>query len=266
MKNSPKAGFPNRQKCFPWRSFFVAILLGLIVILIKFWPAVPDNHSEESHSPRFSLAPGETRACRLIALTFDDGPHPEYTRKILDILDSCGAKATFFAVGKMAVKYPELIREIDRRGHEIGNHTFEHRLMTELTKAETLEELENDEQEIASITGKRPEVFRPPSGKYNSVTVEAAASIGLFTVLWTNHSDYGAMRSSDVISNVLANPKDGDIILLHSGVDATMLALPAILQQLSAKEFRFVTVSALLADYGKKSRKPGLIRYVRAAK
>jgi len=265
LKSSPKAGFPSRHKNLLWRSFLVIIFLGIIVSFVKIWIAVLDIHAGESRSMRFSVVPAETPAGRLIALTFDDGPHPEYTLKILDILDCYGAKATFFTVGKMAAKYPELVKEIDRRGNEIGNHTYEHRILTELSKQETLAELERDEQEIASITGKRPEVFRPPSGRYNSGTVEAAVSMGLFTVLWTNYSDYGAMRSSEVISNVMADPKDGDIILLHSGIDATLLALPTILQQLSGKDFRFVTVSNLIIRNGKENLKPRLIRAVRAS-
>ena len=263
MKSTPKAGLLSRHNNLLWRSFLVIIFLGVIASFVKIGVALLDIHSGESRSMRYSVVPAEVPAVRLIALTFDDGPHPEYTPKILDILDCFGAKATFFTVGKMAAKYPELVKEIDRRGHEIGNHTYEHRLLTELSKSETLAELERDEQEIYSVIGRRPEVFRPPSGRYNKGTVEAAASMGLSTVLWTNYSDYGAMRSSDVISNVMTDPKDGDIILLHSGIDSTLLALPVILQQLSGRNFGFVTVSALIARNGKGVLTPGLLRSVR---
>ncbi len=266
LKNSIKGAILNKHKNLLWRVFAAIIFLGVILSFVKIGVAVFDLHAGERHSMRFCVVPSENPSGRLIALTFDDGPHPEYTRKLLDLLDCFSAKATFFAVGKMAEKYPELVKEIDRRGHEIGNHTYDHRILTELSMAETGAELERDEQVIASLIGKRPAVFRPPSGRYNPGTVQVAASMGLFTVLWTNYSDYGAMRSSEVISNVMAAPKDGDIILLHSGIDATLLALPTILQQLSGKDFRFVTVSALIEANGKGSLRPGLIRSVLAVK
>jgi len=184
---------------------------------------------------------------KAVALTFDDGPHPEFTLKLLEILDKNGIKATFFVVGKQVKKYPEFLREIQKHGHEIGNHTFNHPLLTTLDKAGVINELELNKLEIKKETGLEVHIFRPPSGRYDEKVLEAALSKDFIPVLWSvSGSDYGATDQKAVMNNVLASLKDGDIILLHSGIEATLKALPQMISEIKKRGFEFNTVTQLL--------------------
>ncbi len=184
---------------------------------------------------------------KAIALTFDDGPHPEFTLRLLEVLDRNSVKATFFVVGKQVRKYPEFLREIQKRGHDIENHTFNHPLLPSLDREGVIRELERNKVEIKKQTGFEPVFFRPPSGRYDVKVIEAALSRGFIAVLWSvSGSDYGATDPENIKQNVLFQLKDGDIILLHSGVEATLKALPGIITEIKMRGFEFVKISDLL--------------------
>ena len=186
---------------------------------------------------------------KYIALTFDDGPHIEYLYKILGVLDKNNAKATFFVVGKMVKKYPFLLEEITKRGNGVGSHTYNHPNLTSLTKDEIIKELESSRKEIKDACGVNVDIFRPPSGRYNKEVVSIASSRGFKTILWSDNSlDYGSTDKNFVLNNVLKNPCNGDIVLLHSGVKATLDALPDIIKGLKERGFEFKTVSQLIEE------------------
>lgn len=192
---------------------------------------------------------------KALAITFDDGPHPEFTLKLLEILDKNEIKATFFVVGKQVKKYPEFLREIQKHGHEIGNHTFNHPILTTLDRAGVINELELNKVEIKKETNLDIVIFRPPSGRYDEKVLDAALSRGFIPVLWSvSGSDYGATDPKVVKNNVLSSIKDGDIILLHSGIEATLKALPEIISEIKKRGFEFKTVTQLLkTDRGTKT-------------
>lgn len=187
-----------------------------------------------------------------VALTFDDGPHPKYTKEILDILDKYNAKATFFVVGKNAELYPEIVKEEHERGHEIGNHTYSHPNLRNISAMNFFEEITKTKEIIESITGVTPRLFRPPGGYLNNNIVDEVSSIENISVLWSwrqDTRDWACTSSDIIVKNVIENLKDGDIILFHdynAGNSPTPDALEKILKALSEKGYSFVTVSDLM--------------------
>lgn len=182
-----------------------------------------------------------------IALTIDDGPHPAFVPRILKMLQQEGIKATFFVVGKMAKKYPELIKAEVAAGHEIGNHTDHHLSMPSLGREEIFRELEGVNEIVSNITGRPMTLFRPPGGRYDKRVIEIASEAGYRTVLWSvTTNDYGCYDSKAIADRMLNGARAGAIILCHSGVEATMTALPGVIRTLKARGYQFVTVSQLL--------------------
>jgi peptidoglycan/xylan/chitin deacetylase (PgdA/CDA1 family) len=184
-----------------------------------------------------------------VALTFDDGPHPAFTSRILEILRAGGAKATFFVVGSQAERHPELLREILRRADELGNHTYSHRNLMRVSRADFLEELDRTRRIMEKAGARGPLLFRPPGGDFNDEVLSAAGEARYRTVLWTVLPKvHASPPPAEIAGRVLAEASDGGVILLHSGVENTIRALPGILEELRARGFRCVTVSELLSD------------------
>ncbi len=185
----------------------------------------------------------------MIALTFDDGPHLAYTTKLLDELQAEGVPATFFVVGKMATRYPRIVQDMARRGHEVANHTFTHPSLPQKNSEEILNELAQTRSIIQKLTGQDTLLYRPPGGVYSRRTVKVASKAGYHMILWTvltkdvNGATIPAMKER--ISTQIG---DGGIILMHSGIPNTMAMLPEVIQSLRDKGYRFVTVSQLLAS------------------
>ena len=185
-----------------------------------------------------------------IALTFDDGPHPRYTQEILNILDEYQIPATFFIIGVNAELYPEDLKKIIDAGCEIGNHTYSHRRISNMSGEEFRSQIQQCESAIYSITGVRPCIFRPPEGilpeHMKSIVIENHYNI----VLWSIDTMDWAMNPSDkILTAVMQNLKGGDIILMHdyvSGGNTTCEALRLIIPKILAKGYEFVTVSELI--------------------
>lgn len=154
-------------------------------------------------------------ARREIALTFDDGPDPRWTPRVLDALAAQDAKATFFVVGMRAQRHPDLVRRIAAAGHVIGNHTYRHADLTRLGHSAITAELRRTSECIAEITGRRPQLLRPPWGHIDPVGLLAAAEAGLTMILWSQH-----VRASNAGSDAAVCLKDarpGSIVLSHDG-------------------------------------------------
>ena len=185
---------------------------------------------------------------RVVALTFDDGPHPKLTPWILDQLDRYSAHATFFLVGKQVRMYPELTRSILARGHELATHSYSHQDMTTLTPLEVERELVGGRAAIAEATGTQVTLFRPPGGNYDGAVGRAAVRWGFTPVLWScNICDFYDNPPSHVVGGMLSRIEPGGIVLLHNGEDLTVDILPQLLQALREDGWRMVSVSELLA-------------------
>lgn len=186
-----------------------------------------------------------------IALTIDDGPHPTYTLKLLQILKANGIHATFFVVGEKAEEYPELIRAEVAGGHSIGNHTFDHVSLIKIPPEYIDTEIKACGEVIHQITGKAPHLFRPPGGEYNRAVAESAEALGYKMILYSDDpGDYADPGTGLIETRTLDTISDGGIILLHDGSAQTLLILPQIIQRLKARGFRFVTVDELLQPGG----------------
>jgi len=176
-----------------------------------------------------------------ICLTFDDGPDPVTTRAILDVLRRYGVKATFFVIGEKAAKYPDILKQIALEGHVIGVHGYEHKILAGLSQKEIQKDLRKAADIITSISGQKPYLYRPPFGALDEGQVHQAAKLGMMVVMWTNigGADLGARSAEEVVSRVIDSAGDGSIILLHEGLQATMEALPSIIENLARLGFGF---------------------------
>lgn len=194
---------------------------------------------------------------KIVALTFDDGPHRKYTSEILDVLSKYNAKATFFIVGQNAQKNPEVISRMYKEGHELANHTFTHPLRTNVPNL--LKEIKQTDDIIQNITGTKPTLFRPVEGQYSDAMIEAIAKEGYKVVMWSWHLDtldWKSPGTNRIVNTVLNGVKEGNIVLFHDGGGnrhQTVKAMEKILAELDSQGYRFVTVSELLDEQGKKS-------------
>ena len=191
---------------------------------------------------------------KIIALTFDDGPHSIYTPQILDLLSEYDAKATFFVIGERAEKLPDLIFKLAEAGHEIANHTYTHPYSITPEKLEI--ELKKTNEVIHDITGTYPSLYRPVGGNYTEQTVNTAIQNGYKVVMWSWHQDTIDWKQpgvKEIVNRVLSGAQPGNIVLFHdAGGDRsqTVTALEQILPTLKEQGYEFVTVSELLDKNG----------------
>jgi peptidoglycan/xylan/chitin deacetylase (PgdA/CDA1 family) len=198
-----------------------------------------------------------TRPDRLVALTFDDGPVPR-TRKALDALEQHDARGTFFLVGRKLPGQEGLVREILARGHEIGNHSFGHMAYP------PADDLRANSAVLEHLTGSRPALFRPPFGAIDRPSADAAADLGMRSVLWSADSHdavpvWAGASIEEIVTNIERTIGPGGIVLLHDGLSwsRAVEALPALLVTLTGAGFRMVTVGELLARQEAADSRPG---------
>ena len=183
----------------------------------------------------------------VISVTFDASWGGDKTMKILDLLDEYNAKATFFLVGIWVDKYPELVKAIAERGHEIGNHSDSHAHFTQISDSQIRQELDSCSDKIEALTGVRPTLFRPPYGDYNSKVVTIVRDEGYECVQWSVDSlDWKNRGVDDLIKRATTNVQKGDIILFHNDSQYIVEALPAILKHYQAQGFNMIPAKDIL--------------------
>lgn len=183
-----------------------------------------------------------------IALTFDDGPHIENTAKILDILASRSLKATFFLQGNAVEGNPELVRSIDRAGHQLGNHGYSHYRCDDVSSAIYIADILRGQLVLEEVVGKSlPRIFRPPYGTVSIPTFLKLTGCGFQYVFWSFDSYDSFVRNADeLLGQFQTRPVlAGDVLLLHEDYSLTVEALPRILDLLSADGHVFSRVSEL---------------------
>lgn len=181
-----------------------------------------------------------------IAITFDDGPIPGYTEKLLDGLQKRKIRATFFVTGKHAKEYPELIKRMQDEGHMIGNHTYSHLQLTKKNEEEFIDEIKETNAVIKEITGETTTYVRPPYGLWSKKCDE---ELSMFPVLWTvDPRDWCTFNANKVVCRVVDKIKENDIILMHDGYDSSVLAALEIIDILQEQGYEFVTVDEILFD------------------
>lgn len=190
---------------------------------------------------------------KVVALTFDDGPHPYYTDHILDILAEEGVKATFFEIGENIASYPDVTRRVLAAGHEIGNHTYTHPLGGKAPLVELEEEIRKTDLLLEKLGCPAVRLFRPPQGKYPVGLASSLQKNGKMTVLWNiDTRDWDKRTEEQIIREVETQVRGGDIVLFHDfvgGESATVPAIKKLIPALKERGYQFVTVSELLALY-----------------
>jgi len=182
-----------------------------------------------------------------IALTFDDGPDPVFTPQILDKLQKYGVKATFFLLGANIEKYPEIVKRIADEGHAIGNHTYSHPKLTEVSDEDYHYQIQKADELIQNLVGYKPKFFRPTYGAINESQVQWATEKGMMVVQWSIDTlDWKGLSAEEITQTVLTEILPGSIILQHNALGVPLQgsvdALDQIIPQLQGMGARFVTL------------------------
>ena len=219
--------------------FVIMIVIAFIISSYIFTP-FPKNYSIEVQNPNR----------KMIALTFDDGPS-DYTQTLLDGLNQKGAKATFFVLGKKAVKNSSVLKNIVADGHLLGNHTYTHIDMLKTNKGTIKEQIYSTNKIIKEITGTDVKFYRPPYGHYFGNTLNAIDD--MIAVKWTNDSIDWKHQDEDYVYNYIVNKAhDGEILLLHDTKQTTVKAALRAIDTLQSQGYSFVRVDELLCRNGDK--------------
>jgi peptidoglycan-N-acetylglucosamine deacetylase len=230
------------------KALRILIEVALVAAVIALLARPP----EPSAFWRTNVVYGVSTREKIVALTFDDGPHPIYTPELLDVLDKYKVKATFFMIGREMDKYPDIVRDVVKRGHVVGNHTYTHPRNIELdTEAQVIRELAMCENTIEKITGRRSHLFRPPRGLIDSTVFMVAEEEGYPTILWTVSADHHDAPTPEAMAKrVLKHMRPGGIVLAHDGTFCSrwkdIEATPLIIEGLRKQGYRFVTIPQLL--------------------
>ncbi len=219
------------------------LIISLALICVALLPLRADEQMADVY---FSYENEDKR----IALTFDDGPHYKYTAEILEILDEYNIKATFFVVGQLAEKYPELILRELAEGHEVASHTWSHAHLTMLSDKSLEDEIYATEELLYELAEYRPTLLRPPEGKYGDNLLRVAGKLDYEVILWTvDTRDWAHTPAETIVKTVLENTESGSIILCHDfigGESPTPAALREFIPRLIENGYEFVTVSDLI--------------------
>ena len=185
---------------------------------------------------------------KVLAMTFDDGPHPSLTPKLLDLLKERNIKCTFFLIGKQVKMYPDIVRRMIAEGHEIGNHTWTHCSLTSRSDEQIRKELQQSADAVKEVAGVSPQLIRPPYGAINQRIKDMMfTDFGYSTIMWSvDPQDWRRPGVAAVTSRLVNGAHPGAIMLAHDIHPPTLTAMPAMFDQLIAKGYQFVTVSQLL--------------------
>jgi|GEM_PF-641029 len=232
----------NSGHSLPNKLFF--LLLMMVPLLFLGRSGAIEIKEEVFGLNRVRSLGGNQEARDRVALTFDDAPNG-YTGEILQILKEKKVKATFFLIGSQVKKYPEVAREIVRQGHEVGNHSYSHRIDENFTLEEILDDLTKAEKVIRETTGCLPVYFRPPRGFTNGKIREACGIMGYSIIMWWVDSRDWELEDEAILEGVRSRIRPGGIVLFHS-LPRTVRILPRVIDELQERGFRLVTVSDLL--------------------
>ncbi len=244
-----------------------AASLGAVLLHPQAWPwalaTVVGNHAllaaaglvprSQLLGPNITRLPTAAAARGEIAITFDDGPDPEVTPRVLDCLDNAGVKASFFVVGERVRRYPHLVRDIHRRGHSVENHTMVHSLRFSMYGSDRIySELAATQSIIAEACGSRPRYFRAPCGLRGPLLDRVLSRLDLRLVSWTRRGlDTVARTPEPVLARLVHRATGGDILLLHDGIAVlekrnhhVLTVLPRLIDACTTRGLRPVTLRA----------------------
>ncbi len=231
-------------------SFFVPMVWWVLPVIALIWFLITlcgsfliqwNYHYPSLHSNKKIEDP-------FISLTFDDGPNPEFTPKVLKLLDQFNAKATFFCIGRQIEKHPEILKEIVANGHTIGNHTYSHsKTFGFYGTDKVIQELQKTNQLVVEKTGLQMNLYRPVFGVTNPNIEKAVKKMKLSSIGWNVRSLDTTPRTSEmVLKRITSKVSKGDIVLLHDTSEKTIQVLERLLLFLKEKNLQSVTVDQLL--------------------
>lgn len=223
-------------------------LIMAFMVICEYRRGNEEKHMElqEAEQITADAAMQDQVTARKIAITFDDGPNPSYTPKLLDGLRERGVHATFFLMGQNAEAYPEIVKTMHEDGHLIGNHTYTHMQLTE-RDADAFElELQKTDALIFEITGEHTEYVRPPFGVWDT---KYEKKLNMLPVLWTiDPRDWCTSNTDTVINRVTKAAEENGIILLHDCYASSVEAALRIIDILTEQGYEFVTVDEIIME------------------
>ena len=256
------AGMERVMRRFKKREWLVLVLEAMLALLLIFgyknvaaenidaWSEEVDSNVNEwtkkmkggKEEEQQEEEPQEKK----IAITFDDGPHPVYTEKLLDGLKERNVKATFFVLGEKVEAYPEIIERMQKEGHIIGNHTYTHIQLRSGNREKFREELIMTNQAISGITGQEVQYVRPPYGTWDKKLEE---ELNMFPVLWNvDPNDWCTGNADKVTRAIVDKAKENSTILLHDCYQSSVDAALASIDILTERGYEFVTVEEILFE------------------
>ena len=243
-----------RPQLWPWMLGAV-VADHLVLATAGLWPR------SKLLGPNWTALPADAAARGAVAVTIDDGPDPEVTPRVLDLLDEHGARATFFCIGERVARYAELAKETVRRGHAIENHTQRHlNYFSALGPGGIADEIERAQDEIGSVTGQRPQFFRAPAGLRNPFLDPVLTRLDLKLASWTRRGfDTLNREARTVLATLTRGARGGDILLLHdghagrtpSGSRVILEVLPQLLAALASAKLTPITLRSALPPESK---------------
>ncbi len=221
--------------------FFALVTLGYF----KSGSAAIGAASSDRDLPIYCVEKDEND--KKISISFDAAWGNEDTENLINILGERNIKATFFVVGDWVDKYPESVKALSDAGHEVMNHSSKHPHMTQISTDKMRQELNDCGDKIEAITGRKPDLFRPPYGDYNNEVVGTARECGYYTIQWSIDSlDWKDLSADEIYNRVVPKAEPGAIILFHNAAKHTPEALPRILDELTAQGYEIVPISELI--------------------
>lgn len=235
---------------FMRKNVTLRILLIIVILFISIiYTSVTNNisiievFSAKKELPIYSVDTEEKK----ISISFDAAWGDEYTKDILDTLDKYNVKSTFFLVGFWVDKYPEHVKQIYDRGHDVGNHSSNHPYMSKLSEEQMTQELNKTGEKIKSITGEKPILFRPPFGDYNDKVISVCRDNGYYAIQWDVDSlDWKELGVQPVVDRVTRNVKNGSIVLFHNNAKYISQYLPIVIERLQEQGYEIVPISELI--------------------
>lgn len=230
---------------FNWKIPIIFLILLVLLVTIfknKDYQAI-NVFANTKKLPIYNV----DRDDKKIAISFDAAYGDEYTLDILETLDKYDIKTTFFLVKFWIDKFPHQVKEIYKRGHEIGNHSASHPNMSQLSREQMAKELNDTGDLIYELTGERPILFRPPYGDYSDAVIEVAQENNYYTIQWDIDSlDWKELGVEPVVDRVVRNVDSGSIVLFHNNAEYVSEYLPLVLEGLVDKGFEIVPISQLI--------------------
>ena len=239
---------------FPWLKLAATIFIGIIAILdlldftISKTADLSDDFPTTPMSKHVKATERDLKNKKLVALTFDDGPMPGTTSRLLDILTEKDVVATFFTLGVMARNHPDIIKRALNEGHEIASHTMYHQNLASLSPTNAESDINEARAVIESIIGRPIKFTRPPYGLFNPAVATAAKTP---LILWSvDPLDWQSNDPGSIVETALSQVSDGAIILMHDIYSTSVDAIPSLVDRLRANGYEFATISELAKTRG----------------